>query len=403
MTVGETLRKSAVGVASALLVLLLLVPRTSEAGTAASVPSVPQGFVGVVVGAPLFPNTDVSIDLDSQLNLMISSGVQSLRVPIDWASSQPYRTISKVPLDQRNLFVSVGGIPTNFTLIDQLVAETARRGVTLMPMILDAPKWDALHVKGGVGVVAIPRLDGPYARFVAALVHRYGPHGTFWQGFSGPVLPVRMWQIWNEPNISPFWPQQPFAHRYVGLLKAAHDAIKSADPRAKVILAGLPNYSWRSLLRIYAIPGARKLFDVVAVHPYTKTPQGVITILGFVRQVMNRAGDSGKPMVADEVSWPSSLGKTIHNTGYDFATTETGQARNIAKLLPLLAQDRRSLRLQGFYYYTWVSVERPNGLAFDYAGLLKVVNGQLIAKPALNSFTQSALAIENCQPVLTSC
>ncbi len=392
------LRRISTIAALAVLAALALAPRTAAAG---SIPTVPTGFVGVVVGAPLFPNTDVSIDLDSQLNAMISSGVQSLRVPIDWASCQPYSKWSKVPLDQRNLFTGVGGIPTNFTLIDQVVAESARRGVTLMPMILDAPKWDAVHAKGGV--VAIPRQAGPYARFLAALATRYGPHGTFWQGFSGPVLPVRMWQIWNEPNIAPFWPLQPFARRYVALLKAAHDALKKVDRGAKVILAGLPNYSWRSLQRIYAIPGARSLFDVVAVHPYTKTPQGVLTILSFVRQVMNSAGDPNKPMVADEVSWPSSLGKTIHNTGYDFATTEAGQARNIATLLPLLAQKRRSLKLQGFYYYTWVSVERRNGLAFDFAGLLKVVGGQLTPKPALRAFAHAAVAIEGCQPVLTIC
>ena len=46
------------------------------------------------------------------------------------------------------------------------------------------------------------------------------------------------------------------------------------------MLAGLPNYSWLELGRIYRVPGARNLFDVVAVHPYTKTPQGVLTILG---------------------------------------------------------------------------------------------------------------------------
>jgi hypothetical protein len=394
------LRRTAWIAAFAVVATLVLAPREATAGSTGRLPTVPQGFVGVVVGAPLFPNTDVSIDLDSQLNTMISSGVQSLRLPIDWASCQPFKTWSQVPPDARDLFVSVGGIPTNFTLVDQVVAESARRGVTLMPMILDAPRWDAVRAKG---VVAIPRQNGPYARFVAALASRYGPNGTFWQGFSGPVVPVRMWQIWNEPNIAPFWPRQPFARRYVALLKAAHDALKKVDPGAKVILAGLPNYSWRSLQRIYAIPGARRLFDVVAVHPYTKTPQGVITILSFVRQVMNLAGDSNKPIVADEVSWPSSLGKTVHNTGYDFATTEAGQARNIGKLLPMLAQKRRSLRLQGFYYYTWVSAERRNGLAFDFAGLLKVVNGRLIPKPALNAFTRAALAIEGCQPVLTIC
>jgi hypothetical protein len=384
--------------AFALVLALSLVPAGAAAGSA-----VPHGFVGVVVGSPLFPNFDPNVYLDDQLNLMVLSGVQSIRVPVDWAQVQPYKRMSQVPQDQRYLFVQAGGVPTNFSLVDQMVAEAARRGITLMPMVIDAPNWDALaHTTGGV--VSIPRSDGPYATFLAALVRRYGPQGTFWQS-NTPKLAVRMWQIWNEPNLKPFWPQQPWVHRYVGLLKAAHDAIKRIDPGARVILGGLPNYSWRSLQKIYAIRGSRRFFDVVAVHPYTKSPQGVIAILNFVRQVMNRSGDTRKPMVADEVSWPSSLGKTVHNTGYDFATTEAGQARKISQLLPMLGRYRRSLRLMAFYWYTWASTERVNGLAFDFAGLLKYTpaNFQFHPKPALTAFTNAALALEGCQPNLTVC
>ncbi|MBV9496181.1 MAG: site-specific integrase, partial [Acidobacteria bacterium] len=48
---------------------------------------------------------------------------------------------------------------------------------------------------------------------------------------------------------------------------------------------------------------------------------GVITIIGNVRAVMNRHGDGRKPIIASEVSWPSSAGQTSHNGGFDFATT----------------------------------------------------------------------------------
>jgi hypothetical protein len=395
-------RARRIGLALA-LALALAVAQAAAAASGGSQARVPRGFVGVVLGTPLFPNVDPTLFLDDQLNLMLSSGVQSIRVPVDWAQVQPYRRMSQVPSDQRYLFVQAGGVPTNFSLIDQMVAEAARRGMSLMPMIINAPGWDALkHTHGGV--VSIPRSDGPYARFLAALVDRYGPNGTFWLS-NTPVLPVRMWRIWNEPNLLPFWPKQPWAQRYVGLLKAAHDAIKRVDPGARVILGGLPNYSWTSLQKIYAIRGARRLFDVVAVHPYTKQPKGVITILSFVRAVMNRSGDGRKPIVADEVSWPSSLGKTVHNVGYDFATTEAGQARNIAQLLPMLAKHRTTLRLQGFYWYTWASTEHINGLAFDFAGLLKYIPSsfQFIPKPALTAFTNAALALEGCQPSTTIC
>jgi hypothetical protein len=114
---------------------------------------------------------------------------------------------------------------------------------------------------------------------------------------------------------------------------------------------------------------------------------------------MNAAGDRRKPIIADEISWPSSLGKTFHNTGYDFATTEAGQARKIGQLLPMLARDRFRLRLAAFYYYTWVTNEQRNSLAFDYSGLLRFspANGKFIAKPALSTFRHVVLELEGCR------
>jgi hypothetical protein len=164
-----------------------------------------------------------------------------------------------------------------------------------------------------------------------------------------------------------------------------------------VVLAGLPNYSWTELARLYSYRGARSLFDVVAVHPYTKTPRGVITILSYVRAVMNENRDSAKPMLADEISWPSSLGETTHNVGYDFATTESGQARNIGEVMPLLAKYRAQLRLAGFYYYDWAGLERRNLLAFDFSGLFKLDGGGFEPKPAYAVFKREALALEGCR------
>ena len=132
----------------------------------------------------------------------------------------------------------------------------------------------------------------------------------------------------------------------------------------------------------------------------------MITILTYVRQVMNKAGDRNKPMLADEISWPSSLGHTNHNVGYDFATTETGQAQNITKLLPMLARGRARLGLAGFYYYDWAGFERVNKLAFEFAGLFRLSDGRFIAKPAFDTFREGTLAIEGCHskgPLATDC
>ncbi len=348
----------------------------------------------MVVDEPVWP--DPYIQVQPQMDRMVASGVESVRVVFDWSKAQPYRRWKDVPSDLKGWYVNVGGVPTSFAVFDQLVEAASRDGLQILPVILNAPSWDALRTKSSI--VYVPKSNAPYAAFVKALVRRYGPGGTFWQSYPYPnPVPITMWQIWNEPNILAFWPYQPFEARYVSLLIAAHNAIKSVDPSAKVVLAGMPNYSWINLQRIYKISGARSAFDVVAIHPYTKDPKGVITILGYVRDVMDSAGDAKKPIIADEISWPSSEGKTDHNVGYDFATTESGQAQDIKQVLPMLVANRTRLNLQGFYYYDWAGQERPNELAFDFSGLFRLSDGRFVAKPAYNIFRSGVLAMEDCR------
>jgi hypothetical protein len=362
-------------------------------GSAAAKSAVPAGFVGVNVNSPLFPA--VGVNLPGQLDTMVGSGVQTIRVVFDWSYAQPYRTWSAVPAGQRSQFTSVGGVPTRFAQFDQLVALAAARGLRVFPTIMLTPAWDAAP---GAGTnLAIPEKDGPYAAFCAALVRRYGPHGTFWSTHS-PAVPIRMWEIWNEPNLAFYWPRQPFEHSYVPLLHAAHDAIKAVDSSAQVMIGGLTNASWNALKLIYRVRGAGKWFDGVALHPYTKYPAGVITILGLVRQVLEKHGGAAKSMVADEISWPSSQGVASNPSGLDIGTTEAGEAKNVAAILPLLATNRRSLNLVGFDYYTWASIDDPGGNLFDFAGLYHYAgHGRFSAKPAAAAFRKAALGIEHCR------
>jgi hypothetical protein len=119
---------------------------------------------------------------------------------------------------------------------------------------------------------------------------------------------------------------------------------------------------------------------------------------------MSRFGDGHKPLLATEVSWPSAKGKT--RSGYDFVTTQAGQAANIAALLPLIGQQWASLRLAGFYYYTWMGEETPGTQPFNFAGLLGFDDGRVTVKPALAAFRAGALALEQCKrkgPFATSC
>lgn len=359
----------------------------------AKVTPVPAGFVGMNLSSPLYPQTLGGIQLANQLNQMVTSGVQTIRVVFDWSYAQPYASWSEVPTIARSQFTDVDGVPTRFGQIDEIVGLAAAYGLRILPTVMFTPSWDAYSPASGA--LAIPSSDAPFAAFCAGLVQRYGPHGSFWTN-NQPADPIRSWQIWNEPNIPYYWDVKPFQQSYVGLLRAAHGAITSVDPKAKVVLAGLPGYSWTSLRAIYEVGGAGKLFNVVAAHPYTKRASGVIVILRRVRRVMNQFGYPKEPIIADEVSWPSSAGQTNQSDGIpDIETTPAGQARDIAQLLPLLAENRKALDLSGFDYYTWAGIDDPGGDLFDFSGLFHVsAAGELTAKPAYYAFRRAALALE---------
>jgi hypothetical protein len=372
-------------------VALLATFALAQTGASARVPA---SFVGVNIDGPLFYP---AMDVNGQMNLMVSSGVESMRMLFDWAGMQPYKNFAAVPPSLRGVYQNGGGVPTNFTRTDAVVRLAAIHRLTLLAQIEYAPAWDALHPGS---TASPPRTPGPYAQFLRALVGRYGPRGSFWATNPGiPRVPIRMWQIWNEPNFKVYWSQQPWQRTYLKLIRAAHNAVKAADPGAKIVLAGLANYSWQYLTRLYKAFGReRRLFDVVAIHPFTHNPRRIITILRNVRAVMNRAGDRNKPIVADEFSWPSAKGQAT--TTFETATTEAGQAQKIGQAVRLLSQYRRSLKLVGFYYYTWIGNETPPAAhddQFNYAGLLRFLDGRgIFAKPALGAFSRAALAIEGC-------
>jgi hypothetical protein len=374
---------------------------TLAVGPSGATAAVPQGFVGMMADGPFFyPAMNEGAELDS----MVASGVESVRTLVNWGKLQPYRSMGQVPLAAQGEFTDVNGVPTDFTGIDQLVALAAARRLTVLPILEYAPSWDSVNPRSAASP---PKSTGPFANFVAALARRYGSRGSFWTAHPTlPKTPIRMWQVWNEPDFRVYWSKQPFERGYVRLVKATHRAMKAADPRAKLVLAGLPNFSWHYLADMYKLH-AHGTFDAVAVHPYTATPAGVITILRKVRAVMNRNGDRRTPILATELSWPSAKGKA--RTTFENATTEAGQAKKLGQAVRLLASNRRKLGLGGFYYYTWITNESAGASVdqFNFAGLLRFLNGKgTSAKPAFGAFAKAALSIEGCRrkgPLATNC
>jgi hypothetical protein len=337
---------------------------------------VPTGWLGVVADGPLTSPAFASAD---EWNRLAGSGAESVRSAFYWYSVQPG-----------------GPSDADFSVTDATVLDAASRGLSVLPVLQGTPTW-AAQTPGDAG--SPPANPATFAAYLKLLVARYGPHGSFWPEHPEiAARPIRAWQIWNEPNIPRYWNVADWAPPYVKLLKAAHAALRHADPGAKTVLAGLPNESWVALRRIYAA-GGRRAFDIVALHPYTSKPINVIKLVKLSRAEMRRRGDRKLPVWITELSWPASEGK-VQNGVRGFQTTDAGQASRLRKGLGLLVKDRRSLRIGRVYWYTWLSQEAATGSSFDYSGLRRIRDGAVVDAPALRTFTREAKTLEGCAKLL---
>jgi hypothetical protein len=363
------------------LLLVLALPATASAG-------VPAGWLGVQADGPLFNS---KVNVGKELTTMRSSGVRSVRLAVYWDLYQPYETAAGVPAAKAGQFTDESGTPTRWGPLDVFVSKVAKHRLRLLPTVLRAPRWARLHPKERNSPPSVSGRDA-YARFLTALVKRYGPAGTFWAAHPElPKDPVTQWQIWNEPDGVRDWSDQPGTKDYVQLLKPAYTAVKAADPRATVVLAGLVGRSWDHLQDVYDA-GGKGYFDMAAVHPFSLYVSNVLKIVRWFRGTMKRNGDGRKPVVISEMSWPSAKGRTKQQ--YGFEVTPKGQAAKIREALPKLAARRKAWHIASVFWSTWISYDRDKNYSFDYAGLRRFRNGKVTPKPAFYAFRTVAHRLE---------
>jgi hypothetical protein len=367
--------------------VLLALPSTAAAADRA-----PASFFGVVAELDLLHDRSlapVGATLEGEVREMSRTGIGSARVSFFWARMQPYESWDEIPEASRPEFADVGGRPYFFAETDRLMKAAAARRITVMPVVLWAPIW----AQRRPGQFASPPKDpAEYAAFAAVLARRYGAKGSFWSENPGlQRVPVRDWQVWNEPTMPGFWLDQPFAKHYVALLRATRPALRRADPRARVVLGGLVYNSPAALRSIYKA-GGRPHFDVAAVHPFTLKVAGVGLLIERARRMMQAYGDARKPLLVTELSWPSARGRIRFPYGYEM--TEKGQAQRVTAALPYLVRRRRELGIERVYWYNWLTREVDQSYPFDYAGLRRLEDDRVVAKPALAAFRRTALSLQ---------
>jgi len=141
---------------------------------------------------------------------------------------------------------------------------------------------------------------------------------------------IRYVQIWNEPNIFPEWGNRPVdPEAYVSLLRVAYERAKQADPNVYVLSAPLaitlgqehpePG-EWISMNEIDYLEemykaGATDYFDILSANafglgspPEESAQSRVLNFqrVLFLRDVMERYGDTDKPIWFNEYGWNAS-------------------------------------------------------------------------------------------------
>jgi polysaccharide biosynthesis protein PslG len=191
---------------------------------------------------------------------------------------------------------------------DNIVDLSAQYEIEIIARLDNPPAWTRA-LTNTVGTYAPPDNLADYGDFVAAVVERY--HGR-----------ITYFQLWNEPNIFPEWGEQMVnPEAFTELLCTGYRRAKAANPDAVILapaLAPTVDLSGRNLNNIVFLDrmyraGAGDCFDIMAAQAYGlsfgATDQRLRPIFVnypyhlFIRDVMVRHGDAGKPVWLTEMGW----------------------------------------------------------------------------------------------------
>lgn len=240
-----------------------------------------------------------------ELEVLRQAGVGLIRQEFNWAEFEPLEPDEHPDLG-RDAWVKY----------DEIV-ETARdAGIEILARLDRAPSWatPGFDPRANPWMQAPPADNADFARFAGKLATRY--RGK-----------VRYYQIWNEPNLIGEWGGRPPSPAgYLAMLRAVGQAIRDADPEARIVLAGLAptietgpeNLSDLLFLRTLYQLGAKGDFDVAASMSYglwtgprdirvddqrVNFPRAVLW-----REAMLEFGDAQTPVWATEYGWMSLPG-----------------------------------------------------------------------------------------------
>ncbi len=323
-----------------------------------------QEFYGIAQGITRFTDDD--------LQTMAETGIGTDRFLLDWALVEPTQG--------------------SFTWPDHGIGALASHGIRSVPYVWGSPAWVA-------NTPPRPPVDSAsdeqaWQDFLQAAVARYGPGGSYWAndyqqefGTAAKPLPIQSWQIWNEPNLQKYFAPKPSAEEYARLLEISHKVIKSQDPKADVVLAGMPGFgkpkAWDFLDSLYQVPGIKSQFDAAALHPYAPNVDELSSEIDKFRASMTSHGDGSTPLWLTELGWGSAAPDR-----FQLSKGLPGQANLLAGAFRTILHKRDSWNVQRVFWFDWRD-PKPGSVvakACSFCGSAGLLNYMGVPKPAYQNF-----------------
>ncbi len=193
-----------------------------------------------------------------------------------------------------------------------------------------------------------------YRTWMGQMVDRYKYH-------------VKYWMIHNEPNLHYEWniddnagsnqaAYEASVARYVQHLRDGYETVKAKDPTAKVLFAGLSEWTMERYMDALIKTDAYRYFDIAAFHPYGYNPDRVLgRFNSFKGKMALNANYSPKPIWVTEIGFNTSWS---NRAGY--VTSEQTKASYLAQTLPRLKAAGAQLPI---FWYTLHENEDVGGFA----------------------------------------
>ena len=249
--------------------------------------------------------------LDTRMTRLQQSGTRVTRFGIMW--NEVARTRPANPTDPNDPAY-------DWTRTDMLVRGLAARGINPIISVYSTPEWSAGRTVTGAEYTQYNPYApsaGDYGAFMRAAAKRYsgrftplaapsagGPGATPTTTPSGPLPAVRLWEVWNEPNLKRFLRTSSGGVSIPLYLRLVREAYP-ADAYSQHIYPSKPPVSrtrafpsWNSLPEIFAQLDVRRAREIARARGSAKaklmrapkmqvfiTEAGYTTGLGSVRTV----------------------------------------------------------------------------------------------------------------------